>query len=120
MRTLLPITFLVNLVFSVIELLLGVRLVLRLFGANPNTPFVEFIYDATAPLLAPFAGIFPNPELREGSVLEIQTLIALLVYGLIAYMVTYLIDYLNARVTDSTTAVEDDDVEERVVRRRRR
>lgn len=114
-RTLLPITFLVNIVFSIIELLLGIRILLRLFGANPSTPIVSWLYDATAPLLAPFSGIFPNPSFKGGSILEIQTLIALLVYGFIAYLITYLVDYLDARMGG-----DDVDTEERVVTRRRR
>lgn len=122
-RTLLPISFLVNLVFGIIELLLGVRIILRLFGANPSTPFVSWIYDATSPLLAPFNGIFPNPTFRGGSVLEMQTLIALLVYGFIAYLITWLTDYLNNRIVtyDNTATVVDDEIEEeKIVRRKRR
>ncbi len=118
-RPLLPITFLVNVIFSIIELLLGVRILFRLFGANPSTPIVSWLYDATAPLLAPFSGIFPNPSFKGGSILEIQTLIALLVYGFIAYLISYLVDYLNARMTSTSTTV-DEDVEERVITKRRR
>jgi len=94
---------------------LGIRIILKLFAANPGTPFVDWMYNATSPLLAPFNGIFPNPTLRGGSVLEMQTLIALLVYGFIAYLITYLVDYLNARMIDT-----DSETEERVVVRKRR
>ncbi len=101
-----PITLLVNIVFTIIELLLAVRILLRLFGANPSTPFVSWIYDATSTLLAPFVGIFPNPSLKAGSVLEMSSLIALLVYGFIAYLIAMLIDFLDARfVTQETTVV---------------
>lgn len=108
-RILYPITFLVNVVFSIIELLLSVRVLLKLFGANPFTPIVSWTYNATDPLLAPFANIFPNTRLASGSVLEIQSIIALLVYGFIAYLIAMLIDYLDARLA----------VDRPVVRRKR-
>ncbi len=104
--TLLPITFLVNLIFSIVELLLSVRILLRLFGANPQTPFVNWVYQTTSPLLAPFTGIFPNPVINGGFVLEIPSLFALLIYGFIAYLIANLIDFVNDRLTvDSTTTI---------------
>ena len=98
-KTLLPITFLVNLVFTFVEFFLLVRILLRLFGANPNTPFVSWIYATTQPLLAPFAGIFPNPVLNTGFILEMSSLFALLIYGFIAYLITQAVTFIEIRTT---------------------
>jgi uncharacterized protein YggT (Ycf19 family) len=77
-------------IFSIAEFLLGARIFLKLFGASPYAPFVSWIYQTTEPLLAPFVGIFPNPQLT-GFILEFSTLFALIIYALIGYFVTNLI-----------------------------
>src|SRR5690349_9875346 len=48
----------IYLVFGVIEALIVIRIVLRALGANPQAGFAQFIYALTAPLVAPFAGLF--------------------------------------------------------------
>ena len=96
MRTLLPITFLVNIIFSIVEFLLIIRILLKLFGANPATPFVYWVYGTTQPLLSPFAGIFPNPVLKGGFVIEMASLFALLVYGFVAYLILEVIGRIEA------------------------
>jgi hypothetical protein len=71
-----------------IELLLGLRFVFRLVGANPGNGFVDWIYDWSTPLAAPFAGIFGQDATVAGegvaaqSVFDWTALIALVVYGL--------------------------------------
>lgn len=111
-------TTLANVIFTIIEALLGLRIILRLFSANPATPFVQWVYETSETLIAPFRGIFPSPSLREGFILDIPALFALLIYALIAYMLFQLIDYINFRSTSRTTVIEEDD--RRVVNRRRR
>lgn len=71
-------------ILSVIEVLLAFRFMLRLLGANPNSGFVAFIYGVSSPFIAPFRGIFRTPSF-EGSVLEWATLIAMIVYAVVAY-----------------------------------
>lgn len=77
-----------DVIFSIIEVLLGLRIILRLFGANPNTPFVNWVYETTRPLLTPFSGIFPASVIQGGLVIDFTTIFALLIYGIIAYFVT--------------------------------
>lgn len=89
-----PIQVLVNVVVVAIEFFLGIRFLLRLFGANPAAPFVQWIYDMTQPLLVPFNNIFPTSRV-EGFVFDFTTLFALLVYVFIGYLVMELIAYLN-------------------------
>ena len=67
---------------SIVEILLAFRLVFRVFGASSANGFVNGIYAITAPLTAPFTGIFPNDSLA-GATLEWSTIIALIVYALI-------------------------------------
>ena len=74
---------------SLIVLLL-IRIVLSLFGANPDNKFASFIYGLSAPFIAPFLNLFPTPALGDFQ-LEINTLVALGVYGLLAWLVARLI-----------------------------
>jgi uncharacterized protein YggT (Ycf19 family) len=85
---------------AVLELLLGLRVVLRLMGANAAAPFVGFIYSVTQPLAAPFLGMLPNlaaPDVRAGAFLEVPTLIAMVVYFLVFLLLTYLLRLLISR-----------------------
>lgn len=86
---------LIDFLFGMVELLLFLRIILRLFGANPETPFVNWIYETSGPLIAPFKGIFPNPVLQGGFVLEFSTVFGLLIYALVAYLISELIDFIS-------------------------
>ena len=77
------------LVFGVIEALVAIRLVLRALGANPAAGFAQLIYGLTAPFVAPFAGLFGNPQ-AGGSVLELHSIVALVVYALLAWLLAKL------------------------------
>ncbi|MDJ0686972.1 MAG: YggT family protein [Xenococcaceae cyanobacterium MO_188.B32] len=70
--------------------LLLIRVVLSLFGANPENKFASFIYGLSATFIAPFLDLFPTPALGNFQ-LEINTLVALGVYGLLAWLVVRLI-----------------------------
>jgi uncharacterized protein YggT (Ycf19 family) len=75
---------LISIIFGIIMTTLVLRLVFRLLGANPDASFVNWIYSFTAPLVAPFFGIFNENALNlTTGHLEIGTILALLVYGLI-------------------------------------
>src|SRR5688500_20342736 len=74
----------VYLLFGIVEGLIAIRFILRALGANPETPFASFIYGVTAPFLAPFAGLFGTPVFN-GSVLEWHSLVAIVVYMLLAW-----------------------------------
>lgn len=77
------ISTLINLIFGIIISLVALRLVFMIFKANPANNFVAWIYDASQPFVAPFAGIFQDIILLGGR-LEMATVVALVVYGLIA------------------------------------
>jgi len=86
----------VNFIVGLVEILLAFRFILRMLGANPNSGFTQFIYALSAPLMAPFAGIFPT-AVAEGSVVEWSILVAMAVYALISYIVLQVVSLVLKR-----------------------
>ena len=83
--------------FGILEVILGFRLVFKLLGANPSNLFVEIIYGIAGAFLAPFGGIFKSVVSngsKTSSVLEPATIIAITVYGLVAYGCVKLVEIL--------------------------
>ena len=83
-------TQLIYWVFGLIEGLILVRFVLKALGANPDAGFAAFIYGITAPLVLPFQNLFGTPQ-AQGSVLELNSLVALIVYAVIAWLLAKLV-----------------------------
>ena len=69
---------------GIVEVLIGLRVLLKLIAANPESPFAAFIYNVSAIFLFPFAGLVGTPA-SGGMVLEISSIIAMLVYALLAW-----------------------------------
>lgn len=63
---------------------MAIRFVLKLLGANAGAGFTSLIYSVTHPFVAPFLGVFKISRIVEGSVFEWTTLLAMLVYWLLA------------------------------------
>ena len=80
-------------VTSVVNVLCAVRFVLRLLGASIASPFVTLEYAVSAPLVAPFRGIFPEP-VSGPFAWEPSALVAIAVYSLLAAGVVALIRIL--------------------------
>ena len=78
----------IYMIFGLIVALVGLRFLFRLLGANPGNGFVSLIYGLSGPLVAPFAGIFGQDTVVDSvgvaGVFEWASVIALVVYGLIA------------------------------------
>lgn len=70
-------------VLSVVEGLLAIRFVLKLLQANPAAGFTDFIYTLSSVFTLPFVAVFRNMRV-EDSVFEWTTLLAMLVYWLLA------------------------------------
>lgn len=83
--------FLTESIVGIVELLLGFRIVLKLLGARPAAPFVSWIYNTSAPLLAPFEDMFPTTSLGGSFTLEASALFALLAYACAGYLLETLI-----------------------------
>ncbi|MCR4324750.1 MAG: YggT family protein [Candidatus Curtissbacteria bacterium] len=71
-------------VFGVVEVLLALRFTLKALGANPASGFADLVYTLSDPLTSPFRTLF-RVTVTEGSVFEWTTIVAMLVYALIAY-----------------------------------
>lgn len=98
-------------VFGFIEVLIGIRFVLKLFGANSDAGFVQMIYAVSGVLMAPFASIFGTQHVA-GATFEWSALVAVAVYALIAWGIVQLIRAVNPREQAQTVerVEKDDDV----------
>ncbi len=81
---------------GVVEGLIGLRVVLRMMAANPGNPFASFIYAITGLFLWPFQTLVANPR-SDGIVLEISSVIAMMVYLVLAWIVVELLWLLLGR-----------------------
>jgi uncharacterized protein YggT (Ycf19 family) len=85
----------VALLFSVLEVLLLVRLTFKLFGANAAQGFVSAIYGITEPLVAPFRGIFSQPEGTSGA--DIAALLSIVFFMLVAALILAIVRAYTGR-----------------------
>jgi len=78
-----------TLLFSILAVLLGIRVILFLLAANQQNQVVDFVYGVTEPFVAPFRGIFSFDQVTPGggNVFDIAAVVAfigwLLVYLLL-------------------------------------
>lgn len=82
---------LLNFFTAVVESFLGLRFLLKLFGANDTNGFVSWVYEMSDVLLEPFRGIFPAKVFENQYVLEFSTLFAMMMYAIIALLLMWLI-----------------------------
>ncbi|MBE0429740.1 MAG: YggT family protein [Thermoleophilia bacterium] len=87
------ITSLVWLIAGIIVAIIGFRVLLKLLAANPDSGFVDFIYNISYPFVAPFFGILGTPAVN-GSVFEFSSVIAMIVYLLVAWGIVALINII--------------------------
>ena len=85
------IVYIVYFLFSIVELLLGLRIVLHVVGVNSENGFANFIYALSSPFVALFTSLLKDPALSATAVLEVTTLIAIIVYAILAWLVGRLI-----------------------------
>jgi uncharacterized protein YggT (Ycf19 family) len=88
-------TRVIALVFTVLEVLLLVRFTFKLLGANATQPFVSAIYGITEPLVAPFRGIFAQPD--GTPIVEIATLLSIVFFVLVAALIVALVRAYTGR-----------------------
>jgi uncharacterized protein YggT (Ycf19 family) len=92
-------------VFGII--ILGVRVFLLAFSANPGSPFVNFIYNTSASFLEPFRGIFPPKSLGTTGYLDVAALFAMIMYAIIGWGFSALIHYIQAKIDAFTEAAKE-------------
>lgn len=95
-RVLLRVSQLAGIAVGIVEVALLLRIALMLLAANPSAAFSIWVYGLTAPLVAPFAGVFPNLTVA-GGVLDAQAVLALIVYAIAGRIVESVL-HLLARV----------------------
>ncbi len=71
-------------ILGFIEILLLFRFILKLLGANPGAGFTDLIYTLSYVFVAPFLNVFRITAI-QGSVFEWTTLLAMIVYAVIAW-----------------------------------
>lgn len=71
-------------ILGLLEVLLAFRFVLKLLAANSSAGFSSFIYNVSYPFAVPFLSVFHTSKVA-GSIFEWTTLLAMLVYWLIAW-----------------------------------
>lgn len=92
------IEYLIYFFFGALEILLAFRLVLKLMGASTSSSFVSVIYSLSGLFILPFEGIFRRgfaQGLETTSVLEPSTLVAIVVYAVLAWGIVKLLQVLS-------------------------
>lgn len=84
--------------FGLAELILGLRFILKLFGANGSNDFVNWVYETSAAVLDPFRGIFPTQVFKSTFVIEFSTLFAIIIYALIAMLLVFVVELITQPV----------------------
>ncbi|HAL15983.1 MAG TPA: hypothetical protein DCP32_04285 [Anaerolineaceae bacterium] len=79
------VTQLIWLLVGLIEGVLGLRFIFKLIGVNAANSFASLLYKVTDLFVAPFASLTGAPA-AGGMVLEVSTLIAMIVYALIGWV----------------------------------
>lgn len=86
--------YLVYYLFGALDTLLAFRVVLKLLGASTASYFVNFVYSLSRIFIMPFEGIFRKgftKGLETTSIIEPATLIAIIVYAILAVGIVKLI-----------------------------
>jgi len=79
------ITTITYFLLGVLEVILLLRFLFRLLGANRDNGFIMFLYNLSHVFVVAFNGIFNDQTLGNNSVFETSTLIAMIVYALVAW-----------------------------------
>jgi len=103
-------TQLIWLLFGILIALIALRIGLMLIGANPASPIVALIYGFTGLFLFPFTGLINSPT-SGNMVLELSSVFAMLIYGLVAWAIVKIVWLIFYRprgpvvaVTETTTS----------------
>jgi hypothetical protein len=101
------------LLFGLLEALIALRFMLKLMAANPANPFAVMVYGLSYMFVWPFLGLTVTPA-TAGIVLEIPSIIAMIVYALLAWALVQLFWILGDRPGQSTVVRETTVVEQPV------
>ncbi len=80
---------------GLLEILLMLRFVLRLFGANTQNEFARLINNLSDPFMAPFSTLFISPASNNGgNIFDVNIIIAIIAYALLSYLVVSFIRFI--------------------------
>lgn len=88
-------------VFGAIDVLIGLRFVLKLVGANAAAGFVQLVNGISGVFMAPFVAVLGTMR-AAGAVFEWSALVAIAVYALVAWGITALIAAVVPRESAET------------------
>jgi hypothetical protein len=97
------IEYTVYFIFGALDILLAFRLVLKFLGASTSSAFVRMIYSFSNMFIWPFEGIFRRAVtegIETASVLEPATIVALIVYGILAWGIVKLIHLFYGEIKE--------------------
>lgn len=93
-----PFVWIVNSIYwllGLLEILLGLRFLLRLFAANPDNQFAQLINNLSSPFIAPFSTLFISPTFGGSTyIFDVNIAIAIIVYALLSYVVLSLVRFI--------------------------
>lgn len=95
-------------VLGVIEVLLVFRLILKALGASPFSGFTTLVYALSDPLALPFQGIL-GTSVTSGKVFEWSTLIAIIVYAIVAAGIVQLLQMFKPTNPHEVSSVVDEE-----------
>ena len=96
------IALVVYVLFGILGGMIAIRILLKLFAANPDAGFSAFVYNITGPFLAPFLNVFATPS-THNSIFEFSSLLGLVIYMLIGWGIVRLIQAFGQRQTTTLT-----------------
>jgi hypothetical protein len=100
------VAYFIYFMFGVLEILLAFRLILKIAGASLSSGFVVFVYALSRIFILPFEGIFRKgvaQGIETASIFEPSTLVAMLVYAVIAWGIVELLKITTGTRSDLET-----------------
>lgn len=91
---------------GILEGLIALRVIMKILGANPENPIAVLIYGITSLFLFPFTGLINSPT-SGNLIFELSSLVAILFYGLTAWIVEKLVRLVFYRPRRSTVEVTE-------------
>ena len=85
----------VGFLVGVVDIFVAARFLGKLFGASSQSAFVNFIYQVSSPMVAPFKGIFGDGGSSTNN-FETASLVAIVVYAVIGWGLVVLIRIITA------------------------
>ena len=95
-------TQLIWLLLGLLEAAIALRVLFKLIAVNAANPFAALLYNVTDLFVAPFASLIGAPA-AGGMVLEISSIIAMIVYMLIAWALERIVYVLFYRPRGSVS-----------------